>query len=212
MKKANKIFYLILFLLTAALIVSCNKEEKKYSGLSDEYVKTLLQERAEKDSLMRYDEYSPFNRDKKAIWAPLSYYEPTAEFIFKSKFYPYEKVDTVLVAGTRGEMRKVLKEGYVKLNYKGKEYKLNVYKGFSNKGEPYYSIWLTDRTTGKETYGVGRYLEFDLNPDTNYVYTLDFNRAYNPYCAYSAEYTCPIPREEDYIDFAIRAGEKTFHP
>ncbi|HEX9251924.1 MAG TPA: DUF1684 domain-containing protein, partial [Ignavibacteriaceae bacterium] len=50
-------------------------------------------------------------------------------------------------------------------------------------GQSYYSIWFTDKTTGKETYHVGRYLDFELNDDPEFVYELDFNRAYNPYCA-----------------------------
>jgi hypothetical protein len=78
-------------------------------------------------------------------------------------------------------------------------------------GEPYYSIWFTDKTTGKDTYGVGRYLDFELKDDPEFIYTIDFNRAYNPYCAYSSLFTCPIPRAEDYIDMEIEAGEKNFH-
>ncbi len=71
--------------------------------------------------------------------------------------------------------------------------------------------WFTDKTTGNETYPVGRYLDFELNNDPEFIYKLDFNRAYNPYCAYSDLYTCAIPTKEDYLDFEIKAGEKTFH-
>ena len=51
------------------------------------------------------------------------------------------------------------------LNYKGKDHKLNIYKSFGPQGQSYYSIWFTDKTTGKETYPVGRYLDFELNAD-----------------------------------------------
>jgi len=211
----SKLFFSSIIILSMALLLilaSCSKDEKEDKPVKkDKYTQEILQERAYKDSIMHYDPYSPFNRDPKAIYAPLKYYDPNPEFVFKSKFHKYEKTDTVEVSGTRGEIRKVIREGYLNLNYKGKTYKINVYKGFSQTGDPYYSIWFTDKTTGEETYGVGRYLEFSLNPDSNHVYTIDFNKAYNPYCAYSSEYTCPIPREEDYLDFAIRAGEKNFH-
>jgi len=50
-----------------------------------------------------------------------------------------------------------------------------------------------------------------MEADPEYNYTLDFNKAYNPYCAYNSAYTCPIPREEDHLDLAIEAGEKNFH-
>ncbi len=137
--------------------------------------------------------------------------EPVSEFIFTSKLFEYDSKDTVDVFGTRGELRRVIKLGYFELNYRNDEHKVNMYKAFGRDGTPYYSIWFTDKTTGKETYGVGRYLDFEKEDDPDHIYTIDFNRAYNPYCAYSAEFTCPIPREEDYMDFEIKAGEKNFH-
>ena len=70
------------------------------------------------------------------------------------------------------------------------------------------SILFTDRTTGKETYGAGRYL--DLEPPQDGLYTVDFNRAYNPFCAYTGVYNCPIPPPENHLPVAIRAGEKTY--
>ena len=102
-------------------------------------------------------------------------------------------------------------DGYLKLNYSGDEYRINLYKSMDQDGQFYYSIWFTDETTGKETYGVGRYLDFEKVEDPKFVYTIDFNEAYNPYCAYTSTYTCPIPREEDHIDLEIKAGEKKFH-
>ena len=78
-------------------------------------------------------------------------------------------------------------------------------------GSYHYSLWFTDLTTGKETYEVGRYLDFLKDEDPDYVYTLDFNLTYNPYCAYSPAYSCPIPRKEDHLDLAVTAGEKKWH-
>jgi uncharacterized protein (DUF1684 family) len=188
-----------------------NGEETNSNPLDENYLTELLNERTLKDSSMRHDPFSPFNRDTKAEYSELNYYEPVSEFIFTSKLYEYDAIDTVDVFGTRGELRRVLKLGYVELNYRNDEHKVNMYKAFGRDGAAYYSIWFTDKTTGKETYGVGRYLDFEYEDDTDNIYTIDFNRAYNPYCAYSAEFTCPIPREEDYIDFEIKAGEKNFH-
>ena len=208
---------LCFFLLIGSLFINigCDKKTNVDLGnippLEDDYLKTLLQERALKDSSLQYDPHSPFSRDPKAVFSPLKYYDPTPEFIFNSKLYEYNPVDTVNVFGTRGEVRRVLKEGYVKLNYARNEYKVNVYKAFGRDGQPYYSIWFTDKTTGEETYGVGRYLDFNKVEDPEHIYTVDFNKAYSPYCAYSAEFTCPIPREEDHIAMEIKAGEKNFH-
>jgi uncharacterized protein (DUF1684 family) len=200
----------IFVVLMAVVFISC-KENEINSTEKKEYVQSILKERAEKDSSMQFSPYSPFQRDTSITFHPLRYFKPNPEFIFKSKLYTYPNPDTVKIAGTRGEARSVLLIGYVELKKDGKNYKVNIYEGFSQTGEPYYSIWFTDRTTGKETYGVGRYLDFELNPDSNFVYTIDFNKAYNPYCAYSYLYSCPVPREEDYIDMSIEAGEKNFH-
>jgi len=170
-----------------------------------------LAHRNEKDSTMRIGLHSPFNRDSTVEFSALNYYEPDPVFLFKSKLFRYDPPDTVEILGTKGEIRQVIKEGFVKLDFEGTEHRVNIYKGFSRSGVAYYSIWFTDKTTGDETYGVGRYIDFEMSENTDSVYAIDFNYAYNPYCAYSAKYSCPIPRKEDYLDFLIEAGEKNFH-
>jgi uncharacterized protein (DUF1684 family) len=200
----------ILILLPAVLffLTSCGKN---VSPETEEYFNGIKFYQAQKDSFMQFDSNSPFNQDPNAHFAPLKYYEPNESFKFQSKLYEYEPKDTIIILGTKGEERKVLKYGYVLFNYEGSEYKINVYQGVSRSGEEYHSIWFTDKTTGDETYGVGRYIDFELNPEKEFIYTIDFNLAYNPYCAYSAKYSCAIPTKEDYIDLAIKAGEKRFH-
>jgi uncharacterized protein (DUF1684 family) len=200
-----------LTLLVILIAVSSCTNDKKENSLDEAYINKLKQERENKDWEMKYDSHSPFNVDTAAHHIPLKYFEPSAEFIFKSKLFRYNDQDTVSVFGTKGEERKAIKTGYIILNYNGKEHNLNIYKSFGRDGQEYYSIWFTDKTTGKESYHVGRYIDFEINPNPEFEYTIDFNRAYNPYCAYSDKFTCPIPRKEDYIVFAIRAGEKNFH-
>ena len=215
MKSNHKLARIILILFGLLIInYGCQKENtdlKNVELLDENYISTILSERALKDSALNYDAHSPFNRDPKAKFSALKYYEPTSEFIFKSKLFEYDPKDTVDVYGTRGELRRVIKYGFVILNYNREDYKVNVYKASGSQGQSYYSIWLTDKTTGNETYGVGRYFDFEKESDADHIYTIDFNKVYNPYCAYSAEFTCPIPRAEDYIDIKIKAGEKNFH-
>ena len=209
------VFWLLLLAGSLFINTGCEKQSNNYPGhtipIEEDYLSAILLERAHKDSSMQYDPHSPFNRDPNATFASLTYYNPTSEFVFKSKLYEYDTVDTVNVFGTRGEVRRVLREGYVNLNYDENEYKVNVYKAFGRDGQSYHSIWFTDKTTGNETYGVGRYLDFEREEDREHIYTIDFNKAYNPYCAYSPEFTCPIPRQEDHIAMEIKAGEKIFH-
>ena len=199
---------LIIIIPFIILLESCGRS---YTPDQKKYIQEIEKFRKEKDDYMKSSQDSPFNQDKNAVFHPLKYYEVNPDFVFKSKLYRNTIPDTITIFGTKGEARKAIRFGYVQFNYKNKNYKLNVYKGTTKNGTDYYTIWFTDKTTGEETYGVGRYLDFDLNADTAYVYTVDFNLAYNPYCSYSAKYSCAIPSKEDHLDIAIEAGEKNFH-
>ena len=203
-------YILIVFLLLTITVqfISCGK---KYSPEQQKYIKKIEEFRTEKDDFMKNSAESPFVQDKNAKFHPLKYFPVNPDFVFHSKLYRNTEPDTITIFGTKGEARKAIRFGFVKFNYEDKEYKLNVYKGTTKDGTVYYTLWFTDKTTGDETYGVGRYLDFDLNPDTNYVYDIDFNLAYNPYCAYSAKYSCAIPSKDDHLDLAVEAGEKNFH-
>jgi len=190
------------------IFFSCGK---KNNSAEEKYIQEVEQYRHEKDDYMRNNPVSPFNQDSTIKFEPLNYYPVDPAFVFKSELHEYAQKDTITVFGTKGEARKAVRYGYVTFDYENKPYKVNVYKGTTSQGEEYYSIWFTDKTTGGETYGVGRYIDFDINPDSNYVYNIDFNLAYNPYCAYSARYSCAIPTKEDHLDLEVTAGEKKFH-
>lgn len=183
----------------------------KYSEADKAYIKEVEAFRQNKDAEMKSSPGSPFVQDTAAHWAPLKYYPVNPAFKFSSILKQYEQQDTVVIFGTKGEERKYLRYGYFTWSFRNKEYRINVYKGRSRSGEEYASLWFTDETTGKETYGVGRYIDLELSNDANHEYSVDFNLAYNPYCAYSSRYSCAIPHKEDYLPLAIEAGEKKFH-
>lgn len=200
-------FYFII-MLSFLLISSC---AENYSPEQKEYIASIEKQRLEKDDYMKNDPNSPFNFKGRVEFHPLKYFDVNPRFVFKSRLFEYSSKDTNSIFGTKGEKRKVVRYGFVNFDYQKKSYRLNVYKGSTKNGEEYFSIWFTDKTTNEESYGVGRYLDFELNPDKNFIYTIDFNLAYNPYCAYSPDYTCAIPTKEDYIDLEIEAGEKKYH-
>lgn len=207
-----KINYKIVILILSLLLISIAcRDANTNDPEMKKYIDELIKERKEKDYSFQFDLNSPFNRDTTISFKPLNYYKPNPDFIFKSKLFKYDVQDTVAVLGTKGETRPAVRLGFLELKKDNNMHRINVYQSFSRTGQPYYSIWFTDRTTGKETYGVGRYLDFELNDDPDFIYKIDFNKAFNPYCAYSAMFTCPIPREEDFLDMDIEAGEKNFH-
>lgn len=205
------IFILFLFVMIVISFIACSEKDEDEMVLAEGYAGALMMERAEKDFNLKNDPHSPFNRDPDAKYDKLKYFDPDTTFIFASKLFRYNTQDTIIIMGTRGEQRKAVKAGYVVLEYQDEEHRLNVYKSFGQQGQPYYSMWFTDLTSGKETYKIGRYLDFSYSPDADHIYIIDFNRAYSPYCAYSELFTCPIPTKDDHLNFAIRAGEKNFN-
>lgn len=167
--------------------------------------------RAEKDAYMREDPGSPFNYEKHPVaFTPLQYFEPSPAWMFRSKLTVLAEPEAVVIFDTKGRERNGHVLGYLTFSKENVEHRLRVYRMAAG-DDVYYALWFTDRTTGEETYEVGRYLDFDLVEDPDHVYTIDFNQAYNPYCAYSPAYGCAIPRQEDFIDLAITAGEKRWH-
>ena len=202
--------YLVHILSFAAMMVfnSCGKG---YTPEELIYIKSIHDSRVEKDSSFQNDPNSPFNFKGKVELHPLNYFNVDPDFVLNSKLTKYERMDTISVFGTKGEERTSIRFGYLKLNYNGSDFKLNVYESIYQDTLKYYSIWFTDQTTNNETYGVGRYINFDLNENPDHIYMIDFNMAYNPYCAYTSTYSCAIPTKEDHIDIDINAGEKKFH-
>ncbi len=113
-----------------------------------------------------------------------------------------------------GTVKYFYKYGRLDFMIDGKEYLLYVYQGkelmATEQYQDYLFVPFTDATTGNESYGSGRYLEFykkDIQGDS---LQLDFNKSYNPYCAYANGFKCPVPPRENMLPVAIKAGEMNF--
>jgi uncharacterized protein len=120
------------------------------------------------------------------------------------------KKDTVVILSTRGNRRKALRVGWFEFRVEGVMCRLEVTRLLEpGVGENSYSIFFRDQTSGKESYGVGRYVEAEERNDG--MFLLDFNNAYNPACAFSLHYNCPLPPEENYLPVRIPAGEMDAH-
>ena len=114
------------------------------------------------------------------------------------------------MAYTKGREQDFLRWGEFRFKVGGKEQAIQVYK--SDPAEGRLFILFRDVTSGKETYGAGRYL--DLEPDKDQTvekkWIFDFNKAYNPWCVYSENYTCPLVPPENWLEVPIYAGEKNY--
>lgn len=107
-----------------------------------------------------------------------------------------------------------VKYALLKFTLKGKPMELTVYKSIHLSQNPMFSTYLflpfTDDTNGQETYGGGRYIDLKTTDFKGDELVVDFNKAYNPYCAFSANYSCPKPPDENRLNIAVKAGEKLF--
>lgn len=179
--------------------------------------------RASVDSFFVYDSGSPFRRDTSITYTGIRWYPIDPRYRVTSAIHRYDAPDTVDVLGTKGERRRQLRYGYFEFSLpdssgRAVPVRLNVYKFTPHDRQryslfkDYLSVWFTDPTTGVETYHVGRYVDVGTEqPDPDHVYTIDFNKAYSPYCSYSSLYSCAIPRDEDRIAVPVRAGELSYH-
>ncbi len=139
---------------------------------------------------------------------PDSTYRVTAVFKRIQKSRPFEMP-------TYSAMNKTyVKYGQLKFRLHGKKQSLTVYRSLSLQSLPQYRDYLflpfKDKTNGVDSYGGGRYIDIRTGDIKDNTVVLDFNRAYNPYCAYSDGYHCPIPPVDNHLTAKIEAGEMNF--
>jgi uncharacterized protein (DUF1684 family) len=170
-------------------------------------VKEIEAYRADRDRFMREDAESPIPADKKSILLPLPYFPPDPGFAVPAVLSVSSGARPVMeVPTSKGVPRRVELEGTLEFTIKGQRLTLGAFVEEGTQTISSLFVPFADTTTGEETYPAGRYL--DLHPTTTGIYTIDFNRAYNPFCAYNNSYECPLPPPANRLKVAITAGEK----
>lgn len=164
-------------------------------------VPRLIHLRAQKDAFFKNHPQSPLSPAQKAAFTGLSYYPPMPNLDLTVTVTPFEKQDDVQIQTTTGEMRWYRRYGEFRFTVGGQEARLTIYQAPHGWFLPF-----VDASAGEETYPAGRYLEPVPLPDGRFE--VDFNQAYNPYCAYGDHWSCPITPPENRLSVAIRAGEK----
>ncbi len=163
----------------------------------------LLAHRSEKDRFFKTHPDSPLGPQQQARFGGLNYYDPNPVLAFELTPEIFADQLDVTMQTSTGETRHYRRWGRVHFQVEGQNAELTL---FRTPGDEQLFIPFTDSTSRAETYGAGRYLEAELLP--NGKVRLDFNEAYNPYCAYSPTWSCPIPPGENRLKVPIRAGEK----
>jgi len=170
----------------------------------------LEREREMKDRFFAEHWQSPIPVKERTRFKGLDYFPLDPAYRFELDLHEHEERRAVRMAYTKGQEQDFLRWGEFRFKVGDKEQAIQAYK--SDPAEERLFILFRDATSGKETYGAGRYL--DLEPDRDRTvegkWILDLNKAYNPWCVYSEDYTCPFVPPENRLEVPIRAGEKNY--
>ncbi len=203
----------LLFCVLVFSMIGVVNAQKTDSLKGSKYINQIQKERKLKDIELLNDSASPLMVEDKACFKGLKYYEPKPSYVKKASFTRFSNPTVFKMKTTTSRLPDYSVFGQVEFEHRGKKYKLNVYRNIELSKRPgfenYLFIPFNDATNGKLTYGGGRFL--DATDTGSDILILDFNKAYNPYCAYNHKYSCPIPPEENYLPFKVKAGELIYH-
>ena len=196
-----KNLFLILLLVTSSVYA---QDKNKQSSL--EYQQQLNIEFA--DSLT-----SPLTEEDRSHFKALEFFSIDKKYIVEAVLIRTKKEKTFQMKTSTDRTPLYKKYGELHFTLEGKEMKLNVYQNIDliklQDYKDYLFLPFSDLTNGKESYIGGRYI--DMRIPQGHKVTIDFNKAYNPYCAYNYEYSCPIVPLENDLNIEIKAGVKKFH-
>jgi uncharacterized protein (DUF1684 family) len=163
----------------------------------------LDQFRREKDEFFRQSPQSPLLPEQRASFTGLGYFPENPELRLSVEVSRFPTEQEVKIQTNTGAVQTYRRFGRFKFEIEGRPAELTIFEN-----EDGYFLPFADSLAGQETYGAGRYLEPERRADGRFE--VDFNLAYNPYCAYNERWSCPITPTENRLKLPIRAGERIF--
>ncbi len=202
------------FLATAVAmfgIAGCNKPpaDAPVPQLPLATAAEIAEARRQRDDAFKNASDSPLPNQAKAAFTGLAYFPFNPNLQFKVKLTRLPDPEPLRLITTDGVERPAVRLGQVRFPWQGTERQLTVYQLRDQSTEYWTNLFLPfkDATSGRETYGAGRYL--DLGEGENDWFVLDFNLAYHPACAYGGTgFECPVTPEENRLPFPVEAGER----
>lgn len=182
------------------------------SGISiaQDYKKKIVAFQEELNAEFKNPDESPLSAAERKEFKGLPFFSIDEKYKVLAKFEKLPPRSLFQMKTTANSIKDYDVYGVLTFTLEGKEFRLNVYQSHilrtQEKYQDYLFLPFTDMTNGEETYGGGRYM--DLKIPVGDTMELDFNKAYNPFCAYSDGYACPIPPSENDLQLEIRAGVK----
>jgi len=190
--------------LTLASVAACSSGPSAPDD--SEYVNELVTARSFKDQHFRESPESPVPAEKRDDLLPLRYFPIETAYSVPAVLRLADERPVFEMPTSSGALRKMQLVGVLEFTLQGQTRSLGAFVPDGTDRISNLFVPFADETTGTETYSAGRYLDIDAT--TTGYYTIDFNRAYNPYCAYNASFECPFPPPTNRLTAAVRAGEK----
>ena len=190
------------FIVIAASACACSSGP---AAPDSNFLQKEIARREARDRQFR-EEKDPIPADKRNVLLPLRYYPPDPDYTVAAALRLGQERPVVLMPTSTGTIRRYQRVGVLEFTFKGESLSLGAFIEEGTRAIEGLFVPFVDATSGKDTYPAGRYL--DIPPTTTGLYEIDFNKAYNPYCAYNATYECPYPPPSNRLKVEIRAGEK----
>ncbi len=202
MKRSNLFIFVIIALVAITLFNFLTVGES-----TEDYKERILTERKDKNGFM-LSSTSPFTDEGKADFKGLHYFDIDKSYQVTARIDLLENKQPIFIPSNTGEQLKYIPFAKAFFELKDKSFEVLLYQNWEEKNPNKLSFMFADETSARSTYGGGRYIDV-MYRNTNSV-IIDFNEAYNPYCHYNPEFSCPLPPAENMLDIAIEAGEKLF--
>ena len=192
-------------LILSLILISCNK---KYQSKELSYINSVKNHRTKNQEFMQKDMNSPFHKKGDIPFEELKYFDIDTAYKMKAQLtlLPFPEPYTMKMSD--GTTQPYVKIAWAGFSLHGVPQKVLLLKMEKFMEENWLFLPFYDETSANSTYGGGRFLDVDYTGNT--IVEIDFNFAYNPYCAYNPDYSCPIPPIENQITVKVEAGEKKY--
>lgn len=204
MNQKNIVILLIVVVVLGSLVYMLSSGGESTA----QYTERIEAERERQFKYLKFNLESPLTESQKKELDQLSFYPVDEAFKVKARVEPIEVKKMVQIPLTDGSVEKYVRHSFAVFDLNGQEVKLLLLQAANEGDKRNFFLAFADQTSAEETYGGGRYL--NLRQDGQRSITIDFNLAFNPYCAYNPDYACPIPPKENILEIPIPAGEKNY--
>ncbi|AFK20139.1 DUF1684 domain-containing protein [Haloferax mediterranei ATCC 33500] len=178
---------------------------------SEAYIAELRAKRTEKDEFFDTHPQSPIPPEERDTFDGLDYFDPDPDYRVTASVETHDDPEPVVMDTSTGREVRYLRVATFHFELRGTDLELGAYRQ-EHDNSPTLFVPFRDKTTGQQTYNGGRYME--LTPDAPLdeldEVVVDFNLAYNPFCAFTDTFDCPLPPEENWLDVVVPAGEQTY--